>query len=164
MSGMNVIFHLVSALGAVLLVYLLLRAQRERDFLKDLLGAAGTRRGPHGTESRGVVQRGRVHVEPPVAFLERFAGALGVPFESDEGALSPVPRRIAAGPLVDLFLRAGIGLIRCRKADGQGLLVELELAASADAFPRGDLEARLAAALGGEAVRVVILPGQGKTA
>ena len=142
MSGMNLVFHLVSALGAVVLVYLLLKVQRERDFARELLLALGAR-------------RAKVHVEAPRVFLGRFAETLGVPFEADEAKGGQAPCRIAPGPLVDLFLRAGIGLIRCKEAGGgKGLEVELEVPADRLAAVAGS-EPRLAAALGGARVSLV---------
>lgn len=132
MSGINVFFHAFSALAAAFLVWWALRLKRERDFVRELLasGAPGAPR--------------RLHVEAPPAFLARFAAALGIPFEGGTGG---APARIDPAPLVDLFLRRGIALIRCQEG---GAAVELHVRGPGD-----EPAAPLAAALGSQ---VTVLP------
>ena len=135
---MSVIFHLASALGLVLVTYLLFQAQRQRDFLRELLLTQRRHRAPV-----------KVHVEAPTAFLTRFAAAVGVPFEAVHPAATP-PVRIAAAPLIDLFLQGGLTLIRC-----QDRRVEVHLS---QAPAEAELAARLSAALGG-GVEVTVISG-----
>ena len=130
---MNLFFHLASAVCALLLVGLLLKAQRQRDLLRELL-----------VTQRAASAARRIHVEPAGAFLARFAAALGIPFD---GAVGGAPRRIVPGPLTDLFLRSGISLIRCEETAGKSLRVELHVAAGGAST---DAQQAVAAAFGGE--------------
>lgn len=104
MNGINAMFHWGSALATVLLVVLLLRQKKQRDFLRRLLSE---RRLPTGAR--------RVTVEAPGRLLKSFADAIGVPFERGDGAdaLFDAPARIDATPLLELHLSYGIKLIRC---------------------------------------------------
>lgn len=129
MGGIDLMFHLASALVLVGLVHLAFEYKRQRDLVRELL----------------IVQRranavGRVYVEAPAAFLGRMAKALDIDME---GQLDPAvaPRRIDAKPFMDLFLQAGIELIRFA-----GTSIEIRSAA-----PRGseqDWQRRLSDALG----------------
>jgi hypothetical protein len=141
MNGINLFFHLASALGALLLVHLFLKTQRQRDLLRELLSSQRASSAPR-----------RVHVESPASFLTRFAAALDIPFD---GTSAGAPKRIAPAPLTDLFLRAGIALIRCEEKD-QSLRVELHLAKGG--APQSMNETVAAALGGGVEVALVAAP------
>jgi len=142
MNGMNVFFHLASALGAGALIFLLLRVQRQRDFLRALMASVA----PDAGRIRRVV------VEAPGAFLGRFAAALGVPLEAEEDKALP-PRRITAAALAELYLKAGLTLIRCGRS-GDVLHLELHVKAAVE-HPSA---AELARALGDDVEVAIVLP------
>jgi len=143
MNGMNVFFHLASALGACALVFLLLRAQRQRDFLRALMAGAA----PDAGRPRRVV------VETPGVFLGRFAEALGVPLDVGEDQALP-PRRIMPEVLAELYLKVGLTLIRCGRS-GDALRLELHVKAAGE-HPSA---AELARALGDGVEVAIVLPG-----
>jgi hypothetical protein len=130
---MNALFHIASALAATLLLYGLLRMQRQRDLLRRLVRA----RGP----------KAAVVVDLPRRFVQSCAEATGVPFELDggDGAEAP-PARLDVAVLADLFLSRRPSLVRWSAST-----LELDLEA-----PDGEALTRaVSAALGGR-VRVVL--------
>lgn len=142
MGGMNLMFHIGSALALVLLVYLALEFKRQRDLMRELMSGA--------RKSEG---KARVYVETPAALLARLAKALG--FETQgESPKGLAPRRIDPRPLVELFLDAGIDLLKW--ADGGTLEIHCKGSSKASDV----LQKQLVDALGGD-VRVKIM-GVGK--
>lgn len=99
-GGINLMFHVGSALALVLLVHLVLEFKRQRDLMRELL--RGLRPG---------VGRARVYVETPAGFCTRLAKALDIEVQGDTPSNMP-PRKIDPRPLMELFLNSGIDLLR----------------------------------------------------
>lgn len=142
MSGINAFFHIGSAVAFVLLVYLLLRTRRALELLRSLV--------KERQQTAGVA---RVHVAAPAQFLETFAEALGIAFEG-QGSRG-APARITAAPLLDLFFRHGLFLIRCRDT-------EIEMHVRTGSAPAAPAAQELEQALGGQVhVRIIGAHSQG---
>ncbi|MCX6111304.1 MAG: hypothetical protein NTZ90_17040 [Proteobacteria bacterium] len=147
-AAMNAVFHGVSLLFFAVLVWLLLRAQRDHAFVLSLLQS----------QRHGAV-RGRVAVAPPSIFMRRFASALRIRFEG-HGPAHEAPVRMSSGLLTELFLQSGLSLIRC--SSGQGTLSERLLIELQTVEPVTDpgLVERLQQALGGAAQVQLLPPGE----
>ncbi len=122
-GGVNLMFHVGSALALVLLVHLALEFKRQRDLIRELLG-----------------RRARIYVEAPAAFLDRLGKALGIEVEGEAGK-GLAPRKIDPQPLMELFLSGGIDVL---KWAGNTLEIRSRAAPSA----RNDWQKKLADALG----------------
>ena len=122
-SGVNLMFHIGSAVALVLLVHLALEFKRQRDLIRELLGS-----------------RARIYVEAPAAFLHRLGKALGIEVEGEAGK-ELRPRRINPQPLMELFLSGGIDVL---KWTGDTLEIRSRAAPGA----HNDWQKKLAGALG----------------
>lgn len=133
---MNLIFHIVSAVAFLLLLYFLARIRAQRDFLRTVVRNSceiGTK---------------RLLIAEPVRYLEQFAAAWGIECVAD--GHSPVgPCRIDPKPLLELFLRQQLILISCR-----GGAVELYVCRPSDETTT--FCERLSQGLGGLAVTIKI--------
>lgn len=140
-GGVNLMFHVGSALALVLLVHLVLEFKRQRDLIRELLVVQ--RRGD---------ARARVYVEAPDAFLARLGKALGIAIEGDsQKGLSP--RKIDPKPLFELYLSGGIERLRWAGAT-------LEVSSRGASGTGADWQKKLADALG-DGISVKIM-GDGK--
>ncbi len=99
-GGVNLMFHVGSALALVLLVHLALEFKRQRDLIRELL-----------TVQRRGDRKARVYVETPEAFLARLGKALAIEVEGDSQK-GLAPRKIDPQPLIELFLSGGIDRLR----------------------------------------------------
>jgi len=143
--AVNTVFHLVSLLFFGVLIWLALRAQRDRALILGLL-----------LSQRRHASLSRVEVAAPSVFLRRFAAALNIAFVGD-GPAGELPVRVNSALFTELFLQSGLSLIRCKSTmagSSPGLLVELRTEDSVTAL--GMVE-RLSQALGGRVV-VQLLP------
>ena len=147
--AVNTVFHLASLLFFVVLIWLTMRAQRDRAFILRLL-----------LTQRRHVPQSRIEVVAPSVFLRRFAAALNIPFVGG-GPAGELPVRVNSALFTEIFLQSGISLIRCtstRAGASPGLVVELQTELPVTAL---GLAQRLQQALGGH-VSVQLLSPEGK--
>ena len=76
MVSVNLIFHIVSVITFVVLIWYLLHLQSQLGFMRDLMSSLGS-------------SQSKVKVDWPDAFLKRFSSVLGVRFESSGQKLPP---------------------------------------------------------------------------
>jgi hypothetical protein len=99
MIGMNVIFHLGSALLIGGLIYLWLRALAERDLFRLVTGASANPR------------IRKFKLAAPAKFLAEFCGLLQIPLENSASS-DGMPQRVDLQPLGELLLSPRPTLIR----------------------------------------------------
>jgi hypothetical protein len=133
MIGMNLIFHVVAALGIIALLWWIITLQKQRDLLVKLMNEIPFQ------------DKRRVRLESPIAFLEKFCLLLGVPFESDLGE-ETAPVKIKADVFSKVFVEHGIYAIKCSR-DRDQTTAEITLGEN----PKDSgLETKMVEALGGQ--------------
>ncbi len=94
MVSVNLIFHIVSAITFVTLIWYLLHLQAQVAFLRELANSLGSR-------------QAKLKVDWPEGFVKRFAGAYGIRFAALTDAAGPQPKAQALPPLrIDVRLWA----------------------------------------------------------
>jgi hypothetical protein len=93
----NLIFHGAAAIGLVLLIFIAIRLQKDRDFLREtlLLGA------------KAKSARKRLVVDWPANFIHRMCRAFGIPLSTCVNARTGEPRKIAAEEILHVYLECG---------------------------------------------------------
>ena len=95
---MNLVFHIVATAALLLLVFMLIRVQKDRELLRFLLKiVAGDK-----------AAMKKIVVDWPLKYLAEFARTLEVPFQGEGSLKIGEPRKIDTHKLIQLYLKQGI--------------------------------------------------------
>jgi hypothetical protein len=95
---MNLIFHVIASCALLLLVYLLIHVQKDREFLRLLLRIAA---GEKAATSK-------ITVDWPLKYLVEFSRCLGISIDGTGPLNIGEPRKIDTNKIIQVYLNQGI--------------------------------------------------------